>query len=290
MEYPKTFCLNCLNLTKYFFFPISVLALLTFCCKRLHAWSHVLAVLYGEMTRILNHIMAVTTHALDIGAMTPFFWMFEEREKVGGTTTWHHILSFLFYVAQITEHPHGFISHWFFLKFTFKLTGFEYKIIESPWHIIMVLFYCLQVCAFKSNIIYLFYLFICMYICIYTVSPFRCLNSMSGSLEPECTLLTSDLAVFIRWENTFCNNLFHDQIHFYVKLDNFLYLMKWCVMHDSWLCHYQTHNHHKNNVIKWVFQMSSRICPLAWWMIFMSGARTSLSELMKLKRWATVIV
>lgn len=26
--------------------------------------------------------MAVTTHALDIGAMTPFFWMFEEREKM----------------------------------------------------------------------------------------------------------------------------------------------------------------------------------------------------------------
>lgn len=40
------------------------------------------AVLFGEITRILNHIMAVTTHALDIGAMTPFFWMFEEREKM----------------------------------------------------------------------------------------------------------------------------------------------------------------------------------------------------------------
>nr|XP_015194584.1 PREDICTED: NADH dehydrogenase [ubiquinone] iron-sulfur protein 2, mitochondrial [Lepisosteus oculatus] len=39
-------------------------------------------VLFGELTRILNHIMAVTTHALDIGAMTPFFWMFEEREKM----------------------------------------------------------------------------------------------------------------------------------------------------------------------------------------------------------------
>uniref|UniRef100_A0A671UIE4 NADH dehydrogenase [ubiquinone] iron-sulfur protein 2, mitochondrial n=1 Tax=Sparus aurata TaxID=8175 RepID=A0A671UIE4_SPAAU len=39
-------------------------------------------VLYGEMTRILNHVMAITTHALDIGAMTPFFWLFEEREKM----------------------------------------------------------------------------------------------------------------------------------------------------------------------------------------------------------------
>lgn len=57
-----------------------------------------LIVLYGEMTRILNHIMAVTTHALDIGAMTPFFWMFEEREKVGGTTC-DITLSFIFKMA-----------------------------------------------------------------------------------------------------------------------------------------------------------------------------------------------
>lgn len=52
---------------------------------------HVSAVLFGEITRLLNHIMAVTTHALDIGAMTPFFWMFEEREKVceeGEARTW----------------------------------------------------------------------------------------------------------------------------------------------------------------------------------------------------------
>ncbi|KAJ1565097.1 NADH dehydrogenase Fe-S protein subunit 2 ndufs2 [Nowakowskiella sp. JEL0078] len=38
--------------------------------------------LFGEITRILNHIMAVTTHALDVGALTPFLWMFEEREKL----------------------------------------------------------------------------------------------------------------------------------------------------------------------------------------------------------------
>ncbi|XP_052864699.1 NADH-ubiquinone oxidoreductase 49 kDa subunit-like [Anopheles cruzii] len=39
-------------------------------------------VLFAEVTRILNHIMAVGTHALDIGALTPFFWLFEEREKM----------------------------------------------------------------------------------------------------------------------------------------------------------------------------------------------------------------
>ncbi|KAJ3173638.1 NADH dehydrogenase [ubiquinone] iron-sulfur protein 2 [Geranomyces variabilis] len=38
--------------------------------------------MFGEITRILNHIMAVTTHALDVGALTPFLWMFEEREKL----------------------------------------------------------------------------------------------------------------------------------------------------------------------------------------------------------------
>lgn len=39
-------------------------------------------VLFLEITRILNHIMGIGTHALDIGALTPFFWLFEEREKL----------------------------------------------------------------------------------------------------------------------------------------------------------------------------------------------------------------
>jgi NADH dehydrogenase (ubiquinone) Fe-S protein 2 len=39
-------------------------------------------VIYSELTRILNHILAVTTHALDVGALTPFLWLFEEREKL----------------------------------------------------------------------------------------------------------------------------------------------------------------------------------------------------------------
>ncbi len=39
-------------------------------------------VLFSEITRILNHIMAVTTQALDVGAISPLLWMFEEREKM----------------------------------------------------------------------------------------------------------------------------------------------------------------------------------------------------------------
>lgn len=39
-------------------------------------------VLFSEITRILNHLLSVSTHALDVGAMTPFFWAFEEREKL----------------------------------------------------------------------------------------------------------------------------------------------------------------------------------------------------------------
>ena len=38
-------------------------------------------VLFAEITRILNHLLALTTHALDVGALTPFLWGFEEREK-----------------------------------------------------------------------------------------------------------------------------------------------------------------------------------------------------------------
>ena len=44
--------------------------------------NFVFKVLFAEMTRILNHLMQIGTHALDIGALTPFFWLFEEREKM----------------------------------------------------------------------------------------------------------------------------------------------------------------------------------------------------------------
>lgn len=44
--------------------------------------ASIIRVLFCELTRILNHLLAVTTHALDVGALTPFLWGFEEREKL----------------------------------------------------------------------------------------------------------------------------------------------------------------------------------------------------------------
>lgn len=39
-------------------------------------------VLFSEISRLLNHLLNVTTMALDVGAMTPLLWAFEEREKL----------------------------------------------------------------------------------------------------------------------------------------------------------------------------------------------------------------
>ncbi len=47
-------------------------------CPRVQA----IRVLFCEITRLLNHMLAVGCHALDVGAMTPFLWLFEEREKL----------------------------------------------------------------------------------------------------------------------------------------------------------------------------------------------------------------
>jgi NADH:ubiquinone oxidoreductase subunit D len=44
--------------------------------------SNFIRTIFLEITRILNHLLALTTHALDVGAMTPFLWAFERREKL----------------------------------------------------------------------------------------------------------------------------------------------------------------------------------------------------------------
>jgi len=51
-------------------------------CLKIHTNVSYYRVIFLELTRLLNHMLAITTHALDVGAMTPFLWSFEEREKI----------------------------------------------------------------------------------------------------------------------------------------------------------------------------------------------------------------
>lgn len=39
-------------------------------------------VIFDELTRVLNHLLALSTHSLDVGNMAPVFWSFEERERI----------------------------------------------------------------------------------------------------------------------------------------------------------------------------------------------------------------
>jgi NADH-quinone oxidoreductase subunit D len=44
--------------------------------------ASLIRVLYSEIGRVLNHLLNITTQAMDVGAMTPISWGFEEREKL----------------------------------------------------------------------------------------------------------------------------------------------------------------------------------------------------------------
>ena len=59
-----------------------VLAIEKFLNRKVPIRASFIRVIFSEITRILNHLLAITTHAIDIGAFTPFLWGFEEREKL----------------------------------------------------------------------------------------------------------------------------------------------------------------------------------------------------------------
>jgi NADH-quinone oxidoreductase subunit D len=46
--------------------------------------GQIIRVLYSEIGRVLSHLLNVTTQAMDVGALTPPLWGFEEREKLMG--------------------------------------------------------------------------------------------------------------------------------------------------------------------------------------------------------------
>jgi NADH-quinone oxidoreductase subunit D len=44
--------------------------------------AQLIRVLYSEIGRLLSHLLNITTQAMDVGALTPILWGFEEREKL----------------------------------------------------------------------------------------------------------------------------------------------------------------------------------------------------------------
>ena len=49
---------------------------------RISSVCSVSRVIFLEISRIFNHLLAVVTHAIDVGAFSLFLWAFEEREKL----------------------------------------------------------------------------------------------------------------------------------------------------------------------------------------------------------------
>lgn len=94
-------------------------------------------VIFAEITRILNHLLAVGCHAMDIGAMTPFLWAFEEREKL--MEFYERVSGARMHAAYFrpggvhTDLPKGLLSdiHIFLKIFNTKLVEIEEMLSEN---------------------------------------------------------------------------------------------------------------------------------------------------------------
>ncbi len=93
--------------------------------------AQVIRVIFAEITRILNHLLAVGCHAMDVGAMTPFLWAFEEREKL--MEFYERVSGARMHAAYIRpggvscDIPLGFLDdlHLFVSQFNFRLDEIE---------------------------------------------------------------------------------------------------------------------------------------------------------------------
>jgi NADH dehydrogenase (ubiquinone) Fe-S protein 2 len=94
-------------------------------------------VIFAEITRILNHLLAVGCHAMDVGAMTPMLWAFEEREKL--MEFYERVSGARMHAAYFrpggvqSDLPIGLISdlYIFIEQFTIKLLEIEEMLTEN---------------------------------------------------------------------------------------------------------------------------------------------------------------
>lgn len=86
-------------------------------------------VLFAEITRVLNHLLAVGCHAMDVGAMTPMLWGFEEREKL--MEFYERVSGARMHAAYFrpggvhTDLPKGLLTDIYLFKEQFKLRLLE---------------------------------------------------------------------------------------------------------------------------------------------------------------------
>jgi NADH dehydrogenase (ubiquinone) Fe-S protein 2 len=93
-------------------------------------YAQLIRFLYCELARILSHLLAISTHALDLGAMSAFCWVFEEREK---------ILQIFETISGARMHPafirpggvsHDFNQIWEFQEINDFIDQFSYRLDE----------------------------------------------------------------------------------------------------------------------------------------------------------------
>lgn len=94
-------------------------------------------VILAEITRLLNHLLAVGCHAMDVGAMTPFLWAFEEREKL--MEFYERLTGARMHAAYfrpggvVTDLPLGFLNDLFLFveQFNTRLNEIEEMLTEN---------------------------------------------------------------------------------------------------------------------------------------------------------------
>lgn len=95
-------------------------------------------VLFLELTRLLNHLLAVGCHAMDVGATTPMLWAFEEREKL--MEFYERVSGARMHAAYFTlggvsaDLPLGFLDdvYSFTSQFSTRLDEIEELLTENP--------------------------------------------------------------------------------------------------------------------------------------------------------------